>query len=96
MKTELALVGALLLAAAAPAGDGRPPPPRPPPCGDWLRGGTEPEGVYGPRRTTIPARTLAASVRTRTSFEVRNEHASGRRARGPLEAGRGAPQGEDR
>ncbi len=54
-------------------------PPRrspPPPAQDWLRGGAEPEAVFGPHRFTVPRRTLAESdtpppVRPRTALRER-------------------------
>jgi len=77
-----AILGALALTAAAPAEHRARPQPRPPLGHDWLRGGAEPEAVFGPRRATEPARTLAASdigtgegeaVRPRTAFRKRSE-----------------------
>ncbi|WP_204251280.1 hypothetical protein, partial [Elioraea rosea] len=68
---------AAALAAATPR-SGQPPRQPGPVSGDWLRGGTEPEGVFGPRRFTVPGRTLAMdatrpSVRPGTALRDRTE-----------------------
>lgn len=88
MKIELAMLGAVLLAAAAPVEDRWRPPPRPPLGPDWLRGGAEPEAVYGPRRTTVPERTLADRVaddpvRPRTALPERIENTAAKAGAAP-------------
>jgi hypothetical protein len=70
----LSAVAAAILAAATPqteapatAQTGVPAPPPPTSFGsDWLRGGVEPEAVYGTRRTGSADRMLATGDRTET------------------------------
>lgn len=80
MRTLITALAALTLCAAAPSREvPRPATMHPPsPGSDWLRGGAEPEAVFGPRRFAVPRRTLAAaggdaSVRGRTALQERIE-----------------------
>jgi hypothetical protein len=73
MRTASVLLELLSLAAAAPLAahaalpprEAPPPEPPAPIASDWLRGGCEPEAVFGPRRFAVPGRTLADASRER-------------------------------